>query len=128
MLARSLLRSALAVTLFCCTAACGDGDNTGECQVSPKSDKADGAGTLVYSVRTTGTATVHRIVYEGAGGPVTLDVPKIPFELSLQVSAGASFHIQAIGTTESGGSIVAGYRFTDPSNSSPVVTESTCSH
>lgn len=124
---RSLVRT-LAVALLCCTAACGDGDDTGECQVAPADDTTDVAGTLVYSVRTVGTAQVHRIVYEGSSGPVTLDTPRIPFELSLQVGAEASVHIQAIGTTESGGSIIAGYRFSDPSNPSPVVTEATCAH
>jgi hypothetical protein len=118
------IRYLLAVLSLTLASACGDGDDTGECQLD-LNDTVAGAGTLTYDVTSSGAATIHRIVYEGASGPMTLESPSIPFKAPLQIAAGASIHLRVVGTTESGGKISAGYTYVDASGQ-PVQEERSC--
>jgi hypothetical protein len=118
------IRCLLAVLSLTLAGACGDGDDTGECQLD-LTDKVSGAGTLTYDVTSSGAATVHRIVYESASGPMTLESPTIPFKLPLQLTSGATVQLRVVGTTESGGKISAGFTYVD-SSGEPLQEERSC--
>jgi hypothetical protein len=123
-ISRSLL--VFAVLTCLCAAACGDGDSTNACQVAPASGTAEAAGALTYSVSVTGAAQVSSIVYTAPTGEVELEAPTLPFQVTLQVAAGASLHIEALGSAQKGGVITASYRLVEAGSTTPVLGEASC--
>lgn len=124
---RRLVVSALAA--MCCAggSACGDGDDTEGCFVTPPVVETDAAGTLTYSVSSSPLGQVFKVVYATPEGEKTVEDPKLPFSVQLQVPSGAKVKLEVTGRADQGGSIMAGYSFTN-GGLDAFATSETCGH
>lgn len=93
--------------------SCTDNDeksNIRDCDVSATAYTTQNDGTVKYSVPQIGNSEVNSITYIGTDGPVTVNDPVIPFEVSVNTRAGTSINVSAKGRTSS--RIVVEYDFT----------------
>ena len=88
-------------------------------------DTATVAGQLQYDVSATGSATVTSITYVGNTGSITVTNPVLPFEVNLQILAGATISIAVEGLTPTG-NITGGYTFLANTGGIPMVVKATC--
>jgi hypothetical protein len=109
--------------------ACGDGDEPVGCTVAPDGNEAPKAGTVTYTASASALSSVLRIVYDGPNGRETVSKPKLPFSVTLEVEKGAPIDIEVLGNVPPGGTVSAGYSFTDAERVvAPILVSESCEH
>lgn len=99
--------------LFTVISSCTDNDeksNIRDCDVSATAYTTQNDGTVKYTVPQIGNSEVNSVTYVGTNGPVTVNDPVLPFEISVNTKAGTSINVSAKGRTSS--RIVVEYDFT----------------
>jgi hypothetical protein len=119
----NIKRNALVFLLFTIFSSCSKKDSGNStpkpCDFATNVVVTSSDVPVTYNASNSNNASIATLIYQGATGPVTVNNPKLPWTVTIQVPKGDTVNISAVGTA-SGGSLSLSYliNYSNPNSNS----------